>query len=256
MAHDLPEAVAFYEKLRLYARAYPPAERDLPLQATFDPIGLNAADSPYREAELADTVAAGFAQGQQNLRTVLTSGGSSSVVNGWKLTYHVFDYNLDFFQVGALDDPAFKIEDSTVRLVERAGAALGGLWGNHAYEAAYIMTYLDDHGQQLTGTHTYQLHLHPTPPVDAFWSLTMYDVPNFYLVDNPIDRYSIGDRTPGLVYDEDGSLTITISHTDPKDATGRANWLPAPPGDFRPVLRMYEPKPDVLGNQYEIPSIT
>ena len=256
VAHDLPEGVAFYEKLRLYSQAYPPAARDRPLQATFDPIGLKATDSPYRDTELADTVTAGFSQGQQELRTALTTGGSSPVVNGWKLTYHVFDYNLDFFQVGALDDPAFKIDNPTVRLVERAAAALGGLWGNHAYEAAYIMTYLDDHGQQLTGTHTYQLHLHPTPPVDAFWSLTMYDVPNFYLVDNPIDRYSIGDRTPGLIYHDDGSLTISISHTEPTDATERANWLPAPAGDFRPVLRMYEPKPDVLGNQYEIPAIT
>src|SRR3954454_23602723 len=84
----------------------------------------------------------------------------------------------------------------TTRRSRSAGAALGGLWGNHAYEAAYVMTYLDDDGEQLTGNRSYQLHLRPTPPVGAFWSLTMYNVPNFFLVDNPIDRYSIGDRTP------------------------------------------------------------
>ena len=253
----LPEDVAFYEKLRLFSQAFPPAERDQPLQASFAGIGL-ACDSPHLnpEPDLARALAAGYAQGQQDLRAALTTGGSSPVVNGWKLTYHVFDYNLDFFQVGALDDPAFKIENPTVRLVERAGAALGGLWGNHAYEAAYVMTYLDDHGEQLTGTRSYQLHLSPTPPVGAFWSLTMYDVPNFYLVDNPINRYSVGDRTPGLVYEDDGSLIISISHTEPTGDKERANWLPAPAGDFRPVLRMYEPGPDVLSNHYRIPAIT
>ena len=78
---------------------------------------------------------------------------------------HVFDYNLDYFETGALDDPQFKITDPKVRIVERAAAAMGGLWGNHAYEAVYIMTYHDDHGDQLTGQHTYTLRLDPPPPV-------------------------------------------------------------------------------------------
>ena len=112
---------------------------------------------------------------------------------------HVFDYNLDYFEVGALDDPQFKITDPKVRIIERAGAAMGGLWGNHAYEAVYIMTYHDDQGDQLTGQRTYTLRLDPPPPVGAFWSLTMYDVPHFFLVANDISRYSIGDRTPGIM---------------------------------------------------------
>ena len=75
----------------------------------------------------------------------------------------------------------------------------------------------------------------------AFWSLTMYSVPDFYLVENPIDRYSIGDRTPGVILDDDGALTITISHERPTGDKEAANWLPSPAGDFRPVMRMYEP---------------
>ena len=86
----------------------------------------------------------------------------------------------------------------------------------------------------------------PTPPVGAFWSVTMYDLPDFYLVANPIDRYSIGDRTPGLVYAEDGSLTIVMQHDQPTDDHDRANWLPTPAGPFRPILRMYEPAPRCL----------
>ena len=69
----------------------------------------------------------------------------------------------------------------------------------------------------------------------------MYDIPDFFLVANPIDRYSIGDRTPGLVHGDDGSLTIVLQHDEPTDADARANWLPTPAGAFRPILRMYEP---------------
>ena len=178
------------------------------------------------------------------------------MVNGWLMTLHVFDYNLDYFEVGALDDPQFKIADPERRIVERAAAAKAGLWGNHAYEAAYIMTYVDDHNEQLTGSRSYQLRLPTLPPVDAFWSLTMYSLPNFYLVENPINRYSVGDRTPGLVYDADGGLTLTISRERPTDETAAANWLPSPSGEFRPILRMYEPREAVLNQGYVLPPIT
>jgi len=92
--------------------------------------------------------------------------------------------------------------------------------------------------------------------VGAFWSLTMYDVPNYYLVANPIKRYSIGDRTPGIQYEADGSLVITMSREEPADPRARANWLPTPEGDFRPVLRMYEPAREVIDQSYVIPAIT
>ncbi|MEV0247650.1 DUF1254 domain-containing protein [Nocardia sp. NPDC050712] len=250
-------SLLFWEKLRLWSQAFPPAPRDRELQDSFAPIGIGEKESPYTAPDepTAAALRAGLRAGEKNLDTALTHG-SSPEVNGWKLTLHAFDYNLDYFEVGALDDPRFQIADPTLRIIERAAAAKGGLWGNHAYEAAYIMTYLDERGEQLTGAHTYTLRLDPTPPVGAFWSVTMYSVPDFYLVDNPIDRYSIGDRTPGIVYDTDGSLTITISHTAPTDPTTRANWLPAPAGEFRPVLRMYEPAEAVLNQTYVVAPIT
>ena len=88
----------------------------------------------------------------------------------------------------------------------------------------------DDQGDQLT----YTLRLDPPPPVGAFWSLTMYDIPHFFLVANDINRYSLGDRTPGIVFADDGSLTITLSHARPGDPTAALNWLPAPAGGFPP----------------------
>ena len=84
----------------------------------------------------------------------------------------------------------------------------------------------------------------------------MYDTPDFYLVENPIGRYSIGDRTPGMRYADDGSLTIVIQRDEPSEPDRRANWLPAPAGAFRPILRMYGPDNAVFDGTYELPPIT
>jgi hypothetical protein len=251
--------LAFWENLRLWSQAFPPAPRDLLLQDRLAPTGITQpGKSPYASPEesFAEALRQGLAAGKAELTKILEGGGSSPQVNGWRLTMHVFDYNLDYFQVGTLDDPQFKITDPRVRIAERAAAAMGGLWGNHAYEAAYIMTYQDDQGDQLIGERLYTLRLDPPPPVGAFWSLTMYNVPDFFLVANDISRYSIGDRTPGIVYADDGSLTITICHTRPDNASAAANWLPAPAGAFRPVLRMYEPAAEILNQTYTVPPIT
>ncbi len=134
-------------------------------------------------------------------------------------------------------------------------AARAGLWGNHGYEANYRMVYVDADNQPLTSDHCYELHLTELPPVDAFWSLTMYDAREFYLVANPIDRYSIGDRTPGLKYGADGSLTIYLQKDSP-GADKESNWLPSPQdGAFRPIMRMYQPKQEILDGSYLLPAI-
>ena len=93
-------------------------------------------------------------------------------------------------------------------------------------------------GRELDGLKSYELRFSSTPPCDAFWSVTMYDTPEFFLVANPIDRYSIGDRTPGVQTARDGSLTIYMQHDEPDDPERKANWLPTPMGKFRPILRM------------------
>ena len=142
-----------------------------------------------------------------------------------------------------------------LRYLERSLAARGGLWGNHGYEAAYAMAWTDGDGTQLDGTQRYELRFERTPPVGAFWSVTMYDTPDFYLVANPIHRYSIGGSTPGLILDDDGALTITISHERPAGEKEAANWLPSPAGDVRPVMRMYEPDASILEQGYEFPPI-
>lgn len=253
-AAGVPEALAPLESLRAAMAALPPSAAEQEYQQRFAPLGLLDAESPYVDADpaLAETLAAGLADGAARVEEA-TKGGAEPV-NGWLALIHAFDYNLDWFEVGTLDDPAWKIADREAAHLMRAVAARVGLWGNHAYEAMYAQVFVDAAGEQLTGAHAYTIRFETPPPVGAFWSLTMYDMPDYYLCANPIDRYSIGDRTPGLTYGDDGSLTLLIGHTDPGEA-GRANWLPAPAGDFRPVLRMYMPAPEALDGTYVLPGI-
>jgi hypothetical protein len=252
------EDIGFFERMRVWMEAFPPAERDLDYQARFAPLGLLEPRSPYVDPDpaLLGDLRVGLAQGKDLLERSLRSG-SSPRQNGWQLTYHVFDYNLDFFEIGTLDDPQWKqAGPPEARYAQRAASARGGLWGNHGYEAAYAAVHEDADGRPLNGSSRYQLHFDKTPPVGAFWSVTMYDTPDFYLVDNPIGRYSIGDRTAGLRYGEDGALTLFIQAEPPATPEERANWLPAPAGDFRPILRMYEPGPSVFDGGYQLPAIT
>ncbi|GAA0429013.1 DUF1254 domain-containing protein [Leifsonia naganoensis] len=248
------EALTFFERMRVWSQAFPPAERDRAALATYAELGLTG-DVPVEAlpAEVQAALETGYAVGKEALEASLRTG--APVVDHWQLTLHSFDYNLDFFEVGTLDDPAWKLDDPRTRYAVRAGAALGGLWGNHGYEAVYSATYEDADGNALTGEHVYRLRLAPTPPVGAFWSLTMYDLPGYFLVANAADRYSLGERTRGIVYDDDGGLTITMSTTRPTDPTAAANWLPTPEGEFRPLMRMYAPGAAVLSGEYRLPAI-
>jgi hypothetical protein len=175
------------------------------------------------------------------------------IVGGWSSAMHAFDDNLDHFEIGTVDDPQWKTDDRTVAYVTRAAAARAGLSGNHGYEARYDLLWQDEHGEELDGTHAHELTLDPPPSVDARWSLTMYDEPDHHLVVNPIDRYSIGDRTPGLVVGDGGAVTIRMQVDDPCDRT--VNWPPAPAGRFRPVLRSYPPTGAMLDGSYAMPAV-
>ena len=254
---DAREDLRFFEQMRAWIQAFPPAERDRVYQQRFEPLGLLASESPYRDPDpgLATALLDGLAAGRERLETALANSPSPKQ-HGWNLTYHIFDYNLDFFEIGALDEPGWKLADGPERYLLRAGAARGGLWGNHGYEAAYAMVYVDGDGRPLDGRRRYELRFATSPPCRAFWSVTMYDTPDFYLVDNPAQRYSIGDRTPGLHIEDDGSLKIVIQHHEPTDPADRANWLPTPAGAFRPLLRIYEPDDAIFDGSYELPPIT
>ena len=116
----------------------------------------------------------------------------------------------------------------------RSGTTTTALAGTRSYEIRFPAGDLPPHGS------------------DGFWSITLYNAAGF-LVANPIDRYSIGDQTPGLVRGADGSLTIVVSASRPSETD--VNWLPAPKGAFSLVLRVYDPTPRVLDGSWSPPVI-
>jgi hypothetical protein len=95
-----------------------------------------------------------------------------------------------------------------------------------------------------------------TPPVSAFWSLSIYNLSDGSFVANPIKRYSIGDRTEGLTMNDDGSLTLYIQHEAPADPREKANWLPAPEGAFYLDLRLYVPDDSLQRGEWAPPAVT
>jgi hypothetical protein len=244
----------WWERFRVALAAFPPPAADGPFLALAERFGATAGESPYVDPDpgLAEVLAAGQRAGQARIEEL--AKGSGNAPGGWTSALHLFDYNLDHLGLGTIDAPEWKIPDRTKAYVTRAVAARAGLWGNHGYEAYYAFVWTDDDGRPLDGTNRYALRLERPPPVDAFWSLTMYDVPDFHLVANPIDRYSIGDRTPGLHTDADGSVTIWMQ-TDSPGPDRESNWLPTPAGAFRPILRMYQPQQPVLDGTYVLPPV-
>lgn len=254
---DVPEQLRFFEQLRVWMAQFPPAPPDVEYQQRFAPLGLlDTGISPYRNPApgWAAELAKGVAEGRRRVEEAGRPDPEQSS-GEWAANLHLFDYNLDHFGPGTLDDPQWRIPDRRAAYLTRAVAARAALWGSHAYEAVYAHTYRDAAGRPLTGARSYTLRFDSPPPVDAFWSITMYDAGDRSLVANPIDRYSVGDRTPGLVYDADGSLTLVLRHERPSDPAAAANWLPTPEGEFRPVIGLYQPGAAVLDGTYRLPPI-
>jgi hypothetical protein len=248
------EDLRWWEQFRVALAAFPPPQADKPFVALAERLGVTAAQLPYvdPDPELAELLVAGQQAGQAKIEELAKAGGGEA--GAWISAMHMFDYNLDHFGPGTVDAPEWKIPDRPKAYVTRAVAARAGLWGNHGYEANDAFAWTDADGQPLDGANRYELRLEEPPPVETFWSLTMYDVPHFYLVANPIDRYSIGDRTPALRTAEDGSVTISMQ-TDSPSPDKEPNWLPTPKGRFRPILRMYQPGPEILAGTYVLPAV-
>lgn len=131
----------------------------------------------------------------------------------------------------------------------RARVALGGLGALPREEAIYLST------GTLDGARDWVLRMPANVPVEAFWSLSMYEIApdgRLFFTRNPIDRFALGDRTPGLKRNADGTIDIRISSRPPADT---ANWLPAPAGPFRLTFRGYLPGPALLGGTFRLPAV-
>ena len=137
---------------------------------------------------------------------------------------------------------------------KRAVVALMGLGANPPEDAVYPALTADSDGNPVTGEHDYVVHFDADelPPVDAFWSVTMYDAEGFQMA-NELNRFAIGDRDP-LMYNTDGSLDLYLQHTNP-GAARESNWLPAPRGPLGVTMRLYAPRRDVLDGRWHPPAV-
>jgi hypothetical protein len=210
----------------------PPPVADSEVLAKFATIGIGPALTPSDTKN--DTIRAalenGIAEGEKIIDAQVQNLGMK--VNGWLVNLDAGNYGTNYLL--------------------RAGVAKFGLGANSPEEAVYPSTFTDNQGQKLTGTNNYLIHFDKgqTPPVNAFWSITLYNNKS-YLAENPINRYSISQHTEGLKYNPDGSLDIYIQHASP-GADKESNWLPSPSGEFNLVLREYNPQDAILKGEYQI----
>ncbi|MEV8516742.1 DUF1254 domain-containing protein [Dactylosporangium sp. NPDC051484] len=253
----VPDELIFLETLRRSLAAFPPSPAERRFQRRFAPLGLfDGGNSPYptmpREQRAA--IREGLDRGREALEEAATTE-HAALVNGWTNDLHTFDYNLDYFEVGTVDAPQWTLPDRDTAHHVRAVAARTRLWGHHAYEAVDPTVHKDRDGVRLAGDRAYTLRLDPPPPSAGGWSLAMYDGPGSRLVPNELDKHSVGAGTPGLRTDPDGSVTILIQHDRPDDPAALPNWLPAPWGEFHPVLRVYAPADAILRDEYHLPPL-
>ena len=214
-----------FSELQTYVAIDPPP----PWHPKLSPPAQAILDDPSSVSE--ETLVAGIAEGEKRIMGRNLQGTVSQ--NGWNTGRDAYGFGDD--------------------IVKRAAGAKFGLGGHQAIENRSYIAQNDSQGSPLNGTRPLQLRLAADnmPPCDAFWSLTAYGT-DMYLVANEIDRWSISDRTPGLVYADDGSLTLYLSAESPDV---RENWLPVPAGPYLLGMRVYEGQPEVVACEWFPPAM-
>jgi hypothetical protein len=217
----------------------PPEARLAKLLGQFAKIGVGPNQGVDKMDEATKRgLARAAADGRELLKSASASGQLGKRVNNWSIPPRTFG------RAGLADD----------FLVRGALQCMGGIIANDPEEAVYYNTTKDGAGQPFDGTKQYTMRFAPgqLPKVNGFWSISMYD-PTLNFTPNPINRYAIGDRTPGLKKDADGGLTLYIQSTSPgKDK--ESNWLPSTTsGPFYMVMRTYMPGAEIVEQQWAPP---
>ncbi|WP_394241499.1 DUF1254 domain-containing protein [Vibrio astriarenae] len=233
---NFPQGLAWFDKLDKVLAENPLAS-DKELVDSFAFIGINNGGtedlSDVRKAALNKAFGDGFAI----VRDAAMYTGVP--VNGWNWEYEAGRYGTDYLL--------------------RAAVNMNSIGLNSPERAMYPKRYVDNQGEMLTGEYSYEV----TFPADmainedlgGFWTVTMYDAEDRFMVENEIDRFKVGSLSEHAIYNEDGSLTVYISSEKPTDEKRLANWLPAPKDGFMLQVRMYEPKSEVYQGDFELPEM-
>jgi hypothetical protein len=225
---------------KLMGEAAPPAPEDGPMLARIAKIGL-VPGQPFDISKLDPAVQTVLKDTNKSAMKVIEENKDSmgATVNGWVITTNLGVYGTNY--------------------TKRAVVAAYGWPANRQEDAVYPYTFADSKGQTLNGAKKYTLTFAKgdTPPVRGFWSITMYEIDNgWWFVPNALNKFTVSPRNK-LKYNPDGSLTLYFQNESPgKDK--EANWLPAPTGDFIPMLRMYWPKetsPSIIDGSWKPPAV-
>ena len=218
----------------------PPAADDAPMLASMAKIGI-VPGKPFEMGKLYAPVQAALQDIPQSALKKIEANKDilGEVVNGWVVTKGLGTYGTNY--------------------LKRAVVAAFGWPANQQDDAVYPYTEVDSTGQKLTGANKYTLTFpkDATPPVNGFWSITMYEIDQgWWFVPNALNKFTVSPRN-NLKTNADGSLTLYFQNDSP-GADKEANWLPAPKGEFIPMLRMYWPKdasPSILNGTWKVPPV-
>lgn len=229
---------AYFNLLASLMKDNPAYRDDAPMVAKLKQLGISPGEK-FELAKLGDDVAAALKDvpklGFEKIMAHFKDAGTP--VNGWLFTTKAGTYGSDYIQ--------------------RALITAIGLGANRPKDAVYPTSEKDAGGQPYVGTNKYVMHFDngDLPPVNGFWSLTMYNDQMFF-VDNPLNRYTLSARNK-FTKNADGSVDLYLQHENP-GGDKEANWLPAPEGRFVPMLRLYWPKlknPSILDGTWKPPAI-
>ena len=228
----------YFARAQDLLRENPPPATDLGFFRRIVAVQLGAYGG-FERARFTEAEIGEIAAGVEDAKALLLARRSTEVIDGW--TY-----------------PPTELGDFGQNYRLRAATALGGLAALPTEEAMYMRAISPAGTPVFDGPGRWSLRIPKDMPVDGFWSLTMYEATpegQYFLTSNVLARYAIGDRTPGLVRNADGSADIWISRSDP-GGTKTANWLPAPiAGPFSLTLRVYLPKPELRSGRWRLPPL-
>jgi hypothetical protein len=230
------DAATFFMRLNALMKDNPPANADNSAVNSFAAVGV-APGTRFDLKSLDPAVAKGVEGSVKAAQAKIAAESRKphgKKVNGWDVMTNLGRYGTDY--------------------IFRSVVALVGLGANLPDDAIYPRATEDTDGQPLNGANRYVVHFPKgqLPPVNAFWSLTMYNSKQFF-VQNPINRYAIGDRDK-LKFNDDGSLTINIQSESPGKEM-ESNWLPAPKDSFNVFMRLYWPKKEIVEGAWKTPGL-
>ena len=237
---DMGTKAYFDMMTELMCKDAPPADEDAPMIEKMAKIGIEPC-KPFDMSALGPGVQESLKNLPETVLKKIAAGHESlgKMVNGWQITKGLGQYGTDY--------------------MKRAIVAAFGWPANLEKDAVYPYAQVDSKGKTLSGENRYTLTFAKgmTPPVNGFWSITMYEIDKgWWFVPNALNKFTVSPRNE-LKYNEDGSVTLHFENESPgKDK--EANWLPAPKGDFIVMLRMYWPKPSdpsILNGTWEPPSV-